>query len=45
MSLSSVIDSTLILALLRKEYPSIEIESVSVKFSESIDAHFVIKNS
>ena len=37
MSLSSGIDSTLILALLRKEYPSIEIESVSVKFSESID--------
>ena len=37
ISLSSGIDSTLILALLRKEYPSIEIESVSVKFSESID--------
>jgi len=37
ISLSSGIDSTLILALLREEYPSNEIESVSVKFSESID--------
>ena len=37
VSLSSGIDSTLVLALLRKEYPSNEIESVSVKFSESID--------
>jgi asparagine synthase (glutamine-hydrolysing) len=37
ISLSSGIDSTLILALLREEYPSNEIESVSVKFSESTD--------
>ena len=37
ISLSSGIDSTLVLALLRKEYPSNEIESVSVKFSESTD--------
>ncbi|MCH2405795.1 MAG: asparagine synthase C-terminal domain-containing protein [Nitrosopumilus sp.] len=37
ISLSSGIDSTLILALLREEYPSNEIESISVKFSESTD--------
>ena len=37
ISLSSGIDSTLILALLTEEYPSNEIESVSVKFSESTD--------
>ena len=37
ISLSSGIDSTLILALLREEYPSNEIESVSVKFSDSTD--------
>ena len=37
ISLSSGIDSTLILALLRKEFPSIKIESISVKFSQSID--------
>ena len=37
ISLSSGIDSTLVLALLRKEYPTNEIESISVKFSESID--------
>jgi len=37
ISLSSGIDSTIILALLREEYPSNEIESVSVKFSESTD--------
>ena len=37
ISLSSGIDSTLVLALLREEYPSANIESVSVKFSESID--------
>ena len=37
ISLSSGIDSTLILALLREEYSSNEIESVSVKFSESTD--------
>jgi asparagine synthase (glutamine-hydrolysing) len=37
ISLSSGIDSTLILALLREEYPSNEIESISVKFSQSTD--------
>ncbi len=37
ISLSSGIDSTLILALLRDECPSSEIESVSVKFSNSDD--------
>ena len=37
ISLSSGIDSTLVLALLRKEFPSIKIESLSVKFSQSID--------
>lgn len=37
ISLSSGIDSTLVLALLRKEFPSIEIESLSVKFSQSTD--------
>ena len=35
--LSSGIDSTLVLALLRKEFPSTDIESISVKFSESVD--------
>ena len=37
ISLSSGIDSTLVLALLRKKFPSIEIESISVKFNQSID--------
>ena len=37
ISLSSGVDSTLILALLRKEFPSIEIESLSIKFSQSTD--------
>jgi len=37
ISLSSGIDSTLVLALLREEYPSTNIESISVRFSESID--------
>ena len=37
ISLSSGIDSTLVLALLRKEFPSIKIESISVKFSQSVD--------
>ena len=37
ISLSSGIDSTLVLALLRKEFPSTNIESISVKFSESTD--------
>ena len=43
ISLSSGIDSTLVLALLRKEFPSTDIESVSVKFSESIDETDVSK--
>ena len=37
IALSSGIDSTLVLALLRKEFPSIKIESISVKFSQSVD--------
>ena len=37
ISLSSGVDSTLVLALLRDEYPSSEIESISVKFSNSTD--------
>ena len=37
ISLSSGIDSTLVLALLRKEFPSTDIESISVKFSDSTD--------
>ena len=37
VSLSSGVYSTLVLALLRKEYPSNEIESMSVKFSQSTD--------
>jgi len=37
VALSSGIDSTLVLALLRKEFPTIDIESISVKFSNSID--------
>ena len=43
ISLSSGIDSTLVLALLRKEFPSIDIESISVKFSESTDETDVSK--
>ena len=37
LSLSSGVDSTLVLALLRKEFPSCEIESISVKFHDSVD--------
>ena len=37
ISLSSGIDSTLVLAMLRKEYPNSTIESISVKFSDSVD--------
>ena len=37
VSLSSGIDSTLVLAILRKTFPAIDIESVSVKFADSID--------
>ena len=35
ISLSSGIDSTLVLSLLRKQYPENEIHSISVKFSDS----------
>ena len=34
LSLSSGVDSTLVLALLRIEFPSCEIESISVKFHD-----------
>ena len=43
ISLSSGIDSTLVLALLRKEFPSTDIESISVKFSESTDETAISK--
>ena len=43
ISLSSGIDSTLVLALLRKEFPTTDIESISVKFSESTDETDVSK--
>ena len=43
ISLSSGIDSTLVLALLRKEFPSTDIESISVKFSGSTDETDVSK--
>ena len=37
IALSAGIDSTLILALLRKTFPDITIDAVSIKFAESID--------
>ena len=37
ISLSSGIDSTLVLAILRKEFPQNDIESLSIKFSDSVD--------
>ncbi len=37
ISLSSGVDSTLVLSILRKLYPDTEIESISVKFADSID--------
>ncbi len=37
ISLSSGIDSTLVLTLLRDLYPDIEIDSISISFSESFD--------
>ena len=43
ISLSSGIDSTLVLALLRKEFPSIKIESLSIKFSQSTDETYASK--
>jgi len=45
ISLSSGIDSTLVLALLRKEFPSTDIESISVKFSESTDETDISKKT
>ena len=37
VALSSGVDSTLVLALLKKTYPTIPISAISVKFAESID--------
>ena len=37
VALSSGVDSTLVLALLKKTYPAIPINAISVKFAESID--------
>ncbi len=37
VALSSGVDSTLVLALLKKTYPAISISAISVKFAESID--------
>ncbi|NOS62357.1 MAG: asparagine synthase [Nitrosarchaeum sp.] len=37
VALSSGVDSTLVLALLKKTYPTIPISTISVKFAESID--------
>ena len=37
LSLSSGVDSTLITAILRKEFPSLNIESISVTFADSVD--------
>lgn len=37
VALSSGVDSTLVLALLKKTYPAIPISTISVKFAESID--------
>ena len=37
VALSGGIDSTLILSLLRKTYPHLEIDAISVKFADSVD--------
>ncbi|MDC0211821.1 asparagine synthase C-terminal domain-containing protein [Candidatus Nitrosopelagicus sp.] len=37
ISLSAGIDSTLILTLLRKYYPELSVESISISFSDSVD--------
>ena len=37
ISLSSGVDSTLVLSILRKLYPDTEIESISIKFADSVD--------
>ena len=38
VALSGGVDSTLVIALLRKALPDIRIEAISVKFADSIDA-------
>ena len=37
IALSGGVDSTLVLALLRKSYPDINIDAISIKFANSID--------
>ena len=37
LALSGGIDSTLVLALIRKQFPKIPIETISIKFADSID--------
>jgi len=37
IALSGGVDSTLILAILRKTFPDIEIEAITIKFAESVD--------
>ena len=37
VALSGGIDSTLILALLRKKFPDIDVETISIKFAQSLD--------
>ena len=41
IALSGGIDSTLILAMLRKLFPDIEIEAITIKFAKSTDESFV----
>ena len=45
ISLSSGIDSTLVLAILRKEFPQNDMESLSIKFSDSVDETEASKKS
>lgn len=44
ISLSSGIDSTLLLALLRKNIPDLDVDSFSIRFSNSIDETEMAKN-
>ncbi len=37
VALSGGIDSTLVLALLRKKFPDIDVETISIKFAQSLD--------
>ena len=37
LALSGGVDSTLVLALIRKKYPKISIEAISIKFADSLD--------